>query len=414
MRGWEVVDERTLSLVTTNYVEMTAFVRKILDLASENLQNASQESLKPYYISAEQYLYTKKVLCDRAVNNMSLIRDGFLNVTPIVNYLASPGRRYDMTYVSPSVILVTDSASSYMSKFELRRQQYCDQVEAIRNMVKRLYLEKFLNLTEFEISRLALEKAARSYNYYRYVFFDKVVRKTDEVADKLIEVFLDANRTMMTSFKNAERSLIALEHLIEDMNKSWASIILLGDKTDRYLRKEMNKTELADYVFSEKILEAKRLLKSYFGQIQIASVTIDEELQVKKRSIQKLWRVMIGEESTKKFYAKIHEDVSMARTNKSVLDALAKTFAYMTKKDKQWIKQNTDRLSVYMNADFPQLNSEQMMEETNRIFSNFSQMLDLYMIMGGSQEELFHRVADLENVLLSFVEENKLNSVFFE
>ena len=67
-----------------------------------------------------------------------------------------------------------------------------------------------------------------------------------------------------------------------------------------------------------------------------------------------LWNNMLSEPSTKAFYAKVHEDVTSAMHNESVMNELFSTFKYMTEESKKpFINKNNPRdLLISMNADF--------------------------------------------------------------
>lgn len=413
VRGWEAIDERTLSLLTTNYLEMTDFIRKIMDMANENLRNASTEHLRPFYLTTQQYLQAKLMLCEKAKDNINEVWGAFTNATPIWNNKLSPKRRYDQTYIVPSLILVNDNADRYFNSFEIGRQRFCDEVKHIQNMVERLYEYQLLNFTSYEKSRKTLESRARSYNYRRYTLMDTVVSKTDEAADQVKNEFTAANKSMTSRFLRAERTLDEHVHVLQNMMNSWHWFLLFNNKTRRYVEQDLNKTELADFIFSDAMISARQRFKSRLEEVQLSYVRVEDELQKTKREIQRLWEKMLNEEATRKFYLSVNIDVRLARNDETVLEELDGVFAYMVGKDTKWIATNLETLDFYMNAGFPSLSPAQIGKESDEIFSNFSQLLDLHASLDGNEDLFFEKLHRLEATLKDFMQETALGSNFF-
>ena len=409
-----MIDERTFSLVTVGYKEMVAYANHVVHMAYNESYNTTSHR-KMLYISADRDLYAKTILCARALDNITLIEDGFLNATVILTYLASPGRRYDMTWVAPSVILVGKEAKKFIGKFRQRTEQYCDRVETIRELLRQMADEGQVkvNPSEVEDAGKDLEKAARSFNYYRYRIYDKVVLKTEEVADDNIAKFIAANRSMDEDYVRLDIGLKDVLGFLSKLSESWRFMTVINQHAEQYLQGQTNKTALADLIFSEDVMEAKRSLKSYFSEARIRANDLATFLKRFRLALLHLWRNMIGETSTQKFYKAVHDDVTTAQQNATALKELLHPFSYMTRLNKTYVKNNLGELYVRMNADFPMLSTTEKVVDLNIMFQPWFAMLNIGGTIGDTDAEFFNRFNALEENLKQFVKVNQLNDHFF-
>ena len=120
------------------------------------------------YLICDRQLFEKITLCDRALENITQMHNAFLNSVRLLTYKASPKRRYDATWAYPGIIYTNKDQTEYYNKFILRTNQFKAAIENIKKLLGAMLRSEPVNATAYASERAALEKAARSFNYYRY------------------------------------------------------------------------------------------------------------------------------------------------------------------------------------------------------------------------------------------------------
>ena len=119
------------------------------------------------YLISDQQLYDKITLSNRALDNITELHNAFLNGERLLTYKASPKRRYDSTWVYPGIIYTNKDQTQYYKKFMRRTNEFKDATENIRELLGAMLHSETVNATQYIKERVAFEKAARSFNYYR-------------------------------------------------------------------------------------------------------------------------------------------------------------------------------------------------------------------------------------------------------
>ena len=127
--------ERTFSLVMSSYQEVAGYLENLFE-QSNNLPPDRASLREALYVSAQKEIDMKKILCARALANISQVRDASENVVSIVRFKMSPGKHYDLTWISRDVV----QASTYTERdlfgmFERRTNEFLEAVEAIEGTI---------------------------------------------------------------------------------------------------------------------------------------------------------------------------------------------------------------------------------------------------------------------------------------
>ncbi len=197
-------------------------------------------------------------------------------------------------------------------------------------------------------------KTSRSF-FCRFMFEERIAAKPVQLAEEIITTFSDINRTYVSQY---ERFLVNMHDVMEFVNRterSWQHIISFRQKAVSYLTNvSVTKAGVAADITSKQMEENIRQLELFVSEARSRSYIVVDSLSRLRVSYKALWHNMLTEPSTAKFYEKLHEDVTSAIQNKSVLDELTSTFKYMTKRSKQHFDKGSDPadLLVSMNADF--------------------------------------------------------------
>ena len=130
-------------------------------------QSISLFSRQSLYLICDRLLFDKITLCDRALDNITELHNAFLHSERLLTYLASPGRRYDETWVYPGIIYTNKEQTMYYNKFMLRTNEFKSALVNIRELLGAMLRGEQVNASAYATERHAAEKAARSFNYYR-------------------------------------------------------------------------------------------------------------------------------------------------------------------------------------------------------------------------------------------------------
>ena len=413
-RGWEVMEERTFDHLTTNYLEITAFIGRVIELA-----NASPEDDKSYhqtlYVAAEHDLYQKKIICDRAIDNLTKVREGYLTATRLLTYKASPKRRYDETWVAPSLIILDKvKLEQFSERLITRTHQYCEAIDAMREFIQQISISGRANMTDYDERKLAIVKAAKSYNYYRFRFYDVIVLNPEKAADALIETFTQDNKTMLSDLNYLNIAVGEFEEFLLTALPAWTHIMEVSTAADDYISNRTTKLTLASALLAKNTTENRQTLLIFFEEARLRARHISELLNHLHLSVNQVWRRMIDDVTTKPLYHKLYDDITNSINNSTVLDSLASTFAYMLKTNSSWVKNNTYELYRQMNADFAVTSGEIKAREDNEKFARLANMADFTYFIKDNDAIFFRALDRLTENARTFFDSNKMDHEFFK
>ncbi len=428
IRGWNVMDERTFAFVTSNYQEIGASMRYALPkIANETETNTWRI---PRFLQVESELFQRQILAKRALANLSSVFSAYHNATPLLSYKVTPNSRYDLSYITPAMILKdNDLLELYSSKLNLRLNQYLQSIadmlqildDALENPGSDNFSSDGAN-QPLENAIYRFEKAARSYLYYRFVFQDRIAYKPLELTSEVAERF---NKAFEMLEDHQAKLRLYLSEFRDSLDKADLQWSLLGDFVDlcnNYSPDEsaVTKSQLAKIVSTESMHENVNHLKAFSSQLRSRSREILGLLSEVRHAAVAVWRSMINEDALKPFYAKLHSDIQLCVSNSTSAEEsekLVRGFRYMINAAHGWdlttqtVAESLERLSVWMNADFAVLGND----VTNDVTERFDEAQALLRLdsTARSEEEFFLAFHQLRVSLEAFAQANNIDETFF-
>ncbi len=259
----------------------------------------------------------------------------------------------------------------YYDKFQLRVNQYRTAIENVQELLSSMLQNEPINQTHYDIERHALEKAARSINYYRFRWEESIVGKPVELIDKIIENFEDKNRTFYDDYRQFLLDMDEVISFVGQTERAWDFILKTKEKAINYLTDEsIHKTDLATEITSKLMEENIRQLEVFMSEARSRSHMIVDSLSRLRTSYKALWFIILSEKSVHEFYAKVNKDVTNAIQNSTVLSELQPTFIYMTKEHKMPFLKTSDPqdLFISMNADYPTISYKEKSKDISKQF----------------------------------------------
>ena len=85
-RGWEVMEERALSGVTKDYLEISSTMTRLMDLNQAPNDTRDIETLRIQWAMFENLLLNRVWICDRATANLTSIHEAYTLGAPLLTY----------------------------------------------------------------------------------------------------------------------------------------------------------------------------------------------------------------------------------------------------------------------------------------------------------------------------------------
>ena len=412
VRGWEVLEERTFSMVTNNYQEVTAYIAEnIATIADVSEDNATRKAI---YQIARENLHRLKVPGIRALANITDFSTGYENATRLIIWKMSPGRRYDTYYVTPDIVRDDlDGLRDKSHKFKRRTTQFLAEIDKFEEHLK-LALDHY-TYDEGDVHKTVFffEKYARSYNYYRFMLKSKYAERPTELTQAIVDRFQTARDYMDKSQHEIDIFFNNLLNSLHRADSTFARLKHLGDYCNGYLNGTASKTEVAEQATTEETFISVRDLKAFFANLASYSSDIDGKLSTLHHAVVALWKNILNEYTLTPFYEKINEDRQALRNaSGDEYETIVSAFAYMLETNKTFIRDNVDQLPLLMSTDLLNVSSASKAVE---LHEQFEKLRALYLKDSAydEQEEFFDSFHKLQDSLQTFIYNSRIDAKFF-
>ncbi len=413
-RGWTVFEERTLDYVTINYQEVAAYIWKTIEMVKE-LDPSDIITRKMLYITLDKDLYKKEVLASRALANITEAAHAFATGEPLLTYLASPGRRYDMSYITLEVVQSSPYfKEAYDVKLMKRTGQFLNETIFLRELIKPISVGEEVNETLIASAITRWESRARSYNYYKFIYTDRVMNAPGKYSDVLIETFNQLNETVWNEFDNLDRIVQKTISFLNKVDDAWSMIVNLKNKSVNYLEnKTATKTELAEAFTSKESDEALRTMALFFTEARSMSREMTEALGYLQYSYQDMWSSMLTEATLTNFYQMVYDDVMYSKQNNTFMLYIDGKFGYMIKEKAAWVRNNIDEMYVRMNADFSITDVTAKINEISKMFDDTQSLFVISDVLEDNDVSFLKATYSLNENLDIFLRGNEVGHEFY-
>ncbi|XP_013405367.1 uncharacterized protein LOC106170158 [Lingula anatina] len=416
IRGWNVMDERTFSHVTTGFFQTPDLFKHMMDCARSSDHNDTCFRPAVFHI-VDMNLLTKLSLANRARANLTKVYEAYINGTPLLTFLRTPERHYDMTYVS--LYLLHHDLKNTREHFEYIMRYlglYIQSLHNLRLVAKQIFENGTHNETLYQTSIDTFISMSKKFLYQKYMIYDRIVAKPKEMLENIVQTFNAYNETLHTTMANV---LWPIDQLLQDMSSLRKTAVKTLrqsiDKAQHYTKHDnITKTEVAVSFTSPAVEEELLNMQRFFGAARSRGRELLDSLHQYQFAHTAMWQNMMDEVILDNFYQKIHQDVRDIFSNTSdsayLLDIVRRMLHYP--------RGSLDNISmpelqVLTNADFAEIDMQNKSAEIDIKLGRLIQQADLDMSLGNKDELFLSAFIKLQEQLGSFHRKNTIDATFF-
>ena len=418
VRGWQVMEERVLSFVATNYFDVTTSYRRLLSDLNESFTLDQIEQRRAVWMVLKNKLSTRSVLAKMAVDNITEVHQGYMNGTPILTYKLTADRRYDMSYIAMS--LLRPGQERQQEYFDVIMKELNNFIDALDDMVvigEDLVEKGLWNDTKVDLVLERFMRACRGYNYRLFLFHERIVHKPEQLIEEVIERFQRYTRQLI---KSEEDLLLQLRLLRDSINHTsldaWNAVHKADNIAMAYLtNNSVHKTHIAEQFTSRTMQEAETSLGIFFRDLRSQSRDLGKAWQAFRVEVQLIWHEMLTEDTTKAFYGMINDDFNDFLSNTSTRPYLSTVYADLLGTSSTKVRDmSLVDISDRINADISKMDIGDKFEELNQALTNLSVNTNLAKMLSNKDEVHAECLKRLQEHLSEFKRGNDINVQFFK
>ena len=411
VRGFEVWTERTFSAVTPFYLEIVAYCQEVLESLLYGNESDTRKLIQ--LETADSMVKQRLIAGERAMQNISRIMVAYNTSDPLLTYESSPRRRYDMTWITPEV--VTDGSGNVITYGETlmdRLDKLLRGGRGMREVLQQAYQHQNVTTEDFLVQSDLFRSGVRGFNYYLFLFKERVALKCDEIALELERDFNDRVAKYTAAHEQLDFYVDGLLDFLEELDEAWGHLTSLRELANDYAANPfLRKTIIAEAFTSDTTKAFSTELQAFFAEIRSRSRNIRSLITSLQMTVEELWINMLNDTSIDGFYAAVLDDIAKLR-NDTEYDTLVYTFSKLLKTSKDFIKNNTDSLEVLMNADFVTMTVDQQLKDIRDFYDRLDALNDVDSTI--TNEKLFFDAFNVfESELEVFLDESDINIEFY-
>ena len=420
VRGFEVLDERTFSHVTSNFYQLTALFRDMVNVYNGTLNRADGPSLKrlreAWYVGTLRDLRKRRHLASRALANITQVHDAFSKGHSIIPFKASPGRRYDATYVCMDFLAYSEE-SKYYRKLRGFTTKFIVNVDMLLQFNDDLYRHGVLpNLTTFHKVSSDFEQWSRSYNYYRFMYEHRVVFRAQTNVKKTVSRFIKLNETLRTRVSDVMLAIETLRSQAGVFSATSLGTVRAGvDMATAYLQNNSAlKSDLSQKLTSPAFRDYLQRLVTFFKDLRASGLGMAVGYRRFASSYIALWTNMLEEKALDDFYAMIRSDVVDILQNGTDRSHLTTVLAYMSSvSSDEFASMTPAQLDELLNADFVELNRTSKYEQLKRELTDIIDRNNIVTLLGDKVDVFASTMMTFVNSLSRFQDSTVVDGAFY-
>ena len=361
VRGFRVMNERTFSHVTSNFYQLTSLFRDMLAAYNASVNGSDTDGVRPdglreaWYVGTLRDLWKRRHLASRALTNFTQVHAAFCNGTSIVNFWKSPERRYDSTYIWLEY-LTERREQKYYGKLHRYTSRFITNVDTLLQFNEDLYRHGMLpDSATCDNVMSDFEQWSRSYNYYRFLYEDRIVLGAQKKVQSVVDRFDKLNETLASKVNDIRLMIESLRSQARVLNDTSLDTVRSAvTMAMQYLRDTgVRKLDIAAVVTSPAFREDLQKFVNFFRDLRGQGQRLLVEWHRFSDKYLAVWSNMLDEKALTDFYVMIHDDVNQLLYNDTARPHLAKILATMSGVSADVIANLTlAELNVLLNADF--------------------------------------------------------------
>ena len=421
VRGWEIVEERTLPYLTFGFFELRGSFRRAIEGMQEAMNDTEQEQTlalsRWYYV--EDTFEERLAIVQRVFDNVTEVHESYKNGDPLLTFKSSLGRRYDMSWITVELLqAVVDNGShnqdeiydSFYHSLGRLNASIHSYLEMGRNFVETYSI----NNRQWTSTDKHFRSACTSYNYNIFLYKERIVDGPVIVINDKIREFDLLNRSLYSAKDSLYLTVtLLLDSIAHVQNTSWASVNKSIGFAHQYLDDQgTNKTVLAEQFTSNGMMQTLKDMELFFSGLRSGGRSVEEKVQTLEIAIEHIWTNMLNEYTTAKFYAMVYDDFTNSATDPDFyLPYLANLLGENTRK----LARNTrEEMEYRLNADFHTMNLTGKLDEVSTGFDHLQNSTNIARLIGIRDESFISNVHILVKSLAAFTRETQIDESFYQ
>ena len=421
VRGWTIIDERTLPYLSFGFYELRGSYRRIIQNLRDSQNGTEQERTiaLAMWKQMENTLLERLDIYRRAYDNVTEVHEHYKSGHPLLTYRSSLNRRYDMTWITLQILhAIIDDDTHNQDKFYETLVMRMNQI----NQTTHTYLDMGRTFRDtYEIDDQLWDdtdwlyrKGCVQYNYHVFLYKERIIDGPVNIIKEKIKEFDLLNRTMEAAKESLllARRLLG-DHIQEAKTTHWATIRgALNDSLTYLNDTATNKTHLAATFTSKNMLQTIKDLELFFSSLRSGGQVIQEKIQALHYSVENMWTNMLTEYSTAKFYAKVYEDFVAFHNNS---EFYLPYFAELLGVDSSDLQNVSNAVLEYrLNADFAVTDVEDKSKSIQETFTNLDYRMNIARMLSINDENFAVSIDTYKNSLEDFLDQTEIDVEFYQ
>ena len=390
VRGWEMIEERTVRHVTTEFYEtINAYDRTI-----QQLKEPSKDDMLPrkvVYIMMDQELSSRLELAIRAIDNTTTAYMRFLEAEPILNYGFTEAKLYELSLVPVTLLSnLTTQHKAYYENMSLHLTGYMNSILSLQNLLHDAFRNRAINETAYSITSEQFVDQSKKINYYRFLFTKRIVHMSEQMIDEKIASFSKKNKTLHATVSFLQAMLSTLQGRIRNgLTKLRDALQPFVKKARDYLHETaIMKTELYRTLMERKLQDIVHATKSIFLDLRKRDNEIRDWVHRMERSYTGIWSSIIDDVTTRKFYRLLWDHVASISTESNKTNRISRGVLQLLQITGNVEDIQRSRLASVMNADTVKLSLANKTNEIRLMFTTVYQDVAIDKLLANWDMEL--------------------------
>jgi hypothetical protein len=420
VRGWTIIEERTLPYLTFGFYELRGSYRRVIDKLQNSKNGTEQEIIIALasWKQMENMLLEKLNILQRASDNITDVHNAYKSGEPLLTYKASLHRRYDMTWITIDLLQarIKDKGydqDKYYRNIIWRMGHINDTIHTYLLMAETFIKTGNINESLWDDTDWLFRKACVRYNYYVFLYKDRIVNGPLDVIKERIREFDLLNRRLLEAKESLLMTTVTIhEHIITMMSSSLSTIRGLMQEAIIYISDmKEKKTNIARSVISPTVTKDLESIKQFFSTLRSSGLTLQDKITRLQSEVEHIWINMLTEYTTAPFHRKVHDDfVAFLNNSKLYLSY----FANLLDIEVESLDNiSTSEIEYRLNADFSVINIQDKIQTTEVSFTHISNWTNIARILDMNDESLMTALEIYIASMKNFLEDVKIDTHFY-
>lgn len=417
IKGWEVMNDRTLDHVTTEFYEtVSAFDRTVAQLQQTSEDDVTIQKI--IFFMMDRDLSSRLEIAIRAVDNLTKAYYAYLNAEPLLEYVLTPNGRYDLSLI-PGDILAhnTRKQREYYNKMSEHLTGYIDSILGLQYVLKEYHRNKAFNDTAYQDCKQSFIFHAKQVNYFKTLFEQRIIHRAKDIIEQKFDQFDRISSRFYSKVDDLKSILVPLQaRLRKQYEMLRADLVLFSQMAKTFLNSDsVSKRQLASMAHSKRTFGMVNSLKVLFSDIRAQAANMADWWRRLEELYTDIWRSFLKETSVKKFYQKLKEDIVDMVKNPDKRTFYLEIFAdsrmlHTTMDDLN--QTSVKNLTRMLNADFPDIGFKHKENEIMTLFNRIEDRVTFVDVLGDTDSRFLSAFHDLDMDLREYTNDITVNKQF--